>query len=432
MHIADLLSSLLLCRFNLSILMEVLLSITSVTQCLPNIHSTTNRTDYSLGGEHVSKGIHTNVEAFSDCIQKHLRSSGYSQKELAEALGLHPKVLSRKLNGSGNARLTNLEIQRIITTLARWHAITTRDEALHLLELLQMERTIFRDDQWQTPPLSTLTTKQAHSIISSASSLSTPPPQHNLPAQVTRLIGREWAVERLQNLLQRDDVRLVTLVGSGGSGKTRLALHIARELVGRFAQGVWFVALSGVGDPAQVPMNIIQALNIQSMPSLTPFQSLITTLKNRQLLLVLDNFEQVRAATPVLDELLAGVPGLKVLVTSRAVLHLYGERELSVPPLDVPDLTIRLDGLPLALELAAARIRALPPMLLLERISQARLPVLTKGARNMPGRQQTLRDTITWSYDLLSPLEQRWFSRLGIFTGSWSLEAVEAMMQVPQ
>ena len=419
----------------------------------------------------MSKGIHTNVEAFSDCIQKHLRSSGYSQKELAEALGLHPKVLSRKLNGSGNARLTNLEIQRIITTLARWHAITTRDEALHLLELLQMERTIFRDDQWQTPPLSTLTTKQAHSIISSASSLSTPPPQHNLPAQVTRLIGREWAVERLQNLLQRDDVRLVTLVGSGGSGKTRLALHIARELVGRFAQGVWFVALSGVGDPAQVPMNIIQALNIQSMPSLTPLQSLITTLKNRQLLLVLDNFEQVRAATPVLDELLAGVPGLKVLVTSRAVLHLYGERELSVPPLDVPDLTItldkkelshygaiqlfveraqavfphfaltdenaaviaqicvRLDGLPLALELAAARIRALPPMLLLERISQARLPVLTKGARNMPGRQQTLRDTITWSYDLLSPLEQTWFSRLGIFTGSWSLEAVEAMMQ---
>lgn len=416
-------------------------------------------------------GIRTNIGTFSDSVQEHLRTSGYSQKQLADALSLHPKVLSRKLNGSGNARLTYLEIQRVIMTLANWHAITTLEEALHLLELAEVEPTIFSDNEWRTPPLNTLATKRAQPNPLSDPGLSTRPLQHNLRAQTTRLIGREWAVERLRQLLGCEEVRLVTLVGTGGSGKTRLAIYIANELVGTFAQGVWFVALAGLSNPAQVPMSIMQILNIQSMPGLSPLQSLITCLKNRQLLLVLDNFEQVIEATPVLDELLAEVPGLKVLVTSRMGLHLYGEREFRVPTLDVPDLHVtlestelshygaiqlfversqavlphfaltnenaatiaqicaRLDGLPLALELAAAWVRVLPPTLLLERISQARLPVLTKGARNLPGRQQTLRDTITWSYDLLSSAEQTWFNRLGIFTGGWSLEATEAMMQ---
>ncbi|MBA2396180.1 MAG: NACHT domain-containing protein [Ktedonobacteraceae bacterium] len=414
----------------------------------------------------MSDGIHTNVETFSSCVQKYLRASGYSQKELAEALSLHPKVLSRKLNGSGSARLTHQEIQRVVIALAGWHAITAYDEALHLLTLVQKERSLFSEDEWQTPPLSTLTTKLSHTAP-----VSTPPPQHNFAAQVTRLIGRDWAIERLRNLLQREDVRLVTLVGAGGSGKTRLAQYVACELVESFVHGAWFVPLAPVSDPTQMPMSIIQALNIQAIPNLTPLQSLITTLKKRQLLLVLDNFEQLQEATPLLDELLAGVPGLKVLVTSRVVLHLYGERELSVPPLDLPDsyivldkaelvqygaiqlfveraqavqphfvltnknaatvmqICVRLDGLPLALELAAARMKVLSPEALFERLAQARLPVLTKGARNVPERQQTLRDTIAWSYDLLSPMEQRWFRRLGIFVGSWSLEAAEAMMQ---
>ena len=416
-------------------------------------------------------GIRANVGAFSDRVQEHLRAGGYSQKELADDLGLHPKVLSRKLHGSGNSHLTHLEIQRIITTLAHWHAITTREEALDLLELAQLGPTIFSDDKWQSPPLSTLTTGRDHPNLASDPGLSTPPLQHNLRAQTTRLIGREWAVEQLLHLFGRGEVRLVTLVGSGGSGKTRLAIDVASELVGMFEQGVWFVDLTGVRDPAQVPISILQVLNIQSMPGLPPLQSLITCLKNRQLLLALDNFEQIIEASPILDEMLAGVPGLKVLVTSRVGLQLYGEREFNVPPLDVPDISValsrtelmhygaiqlfveraqavlphftltgenagviaqicaRLDGLPLALELAAVWIRVLPPALLLERLSQARLPVLIKGARNLPGRQQTLRNTITWSYDLLSSAEQRWFGRLGIFTGGWSLEAAEAMMQ---
>src|SRR6266567_830519 len=408
---------------------------------------------------------------FGDSVQTYLRTSGYSQKELADELGLHPKVLSRKLNGSGNAQLTRLEVQRIIITLALWRVITAQEEVLHLLELAEVEPGIFSDDEWQTPPLSTLAAKRAQPTAFSGSSFPMYTHQHNLPAPTTRLIGREWAVGRLRQLLRREDVRLVTLVGSGGSGKTRLALYVASELVGMFAHGVWFVELARQHDPALVPMSIMQALNIQSTPGFPPLQSLLTYLKNRQLLLVLDNFEQVGEATPVVDEMLAAVPGLKVLVTSRAVLRLSGEHTFSVPPLDVPDpynapekrelshygavqlfleraqaiepdfaltaenaaviaqICARVDGLPLALELAAARVKVLPPALLLERLSKARLPVLTRGAINLPSRQKTLRNTITWSYDLLSRAEQAWFRRLGVFSRSWSLDAAEAMMQ---
>src|SRR5712691_6242832 len=411
------------------------------------------------------------ARAFSNSLRKHLRAVGYFQQDLADELGLHPKVLSRKLRGNGNAHLTEQEVRCIITTLARWQAITTQDEALQLLELSQVEPTIFNADEWRAPPLGTLAAKRAQSIPFSDTSIPTSTPQHNLPVPTTRLIGRELAVARLRQLLGRDEVRLVTLVGAGGSGKTRLALQAASELVGAFAQGVWFVPLAGVSDPALVPMSIIQALNMNPTPNLPPLQSLITYLRNKQLLLVLDNFEQVGEATAVVDALLAAAPALKVLVTSRVVLHLYGEHEFSVPPLDVPDPSIvlettelsqygavqlfveraqavvpnfaltsenaaviaqicaRVDGLPLALELAAARVKVLPPALLLERLSKARLPVLTRGAINLPSRQKTLRNTITWSYDLLSSAGQAWFRRLGVFSRSWSLEAAETMMR---
>ena len=414
-------------------------------------------------------GIHMNVGGFSGRVQEYLRASGYSQKELAKELGLHPKVLSRKLHGSGDAHLTSQDVHGIIITLVDWHVITSQDEVFHLLELAQMGPTTFSHDEWRIPPLSKLTAN--HAIPSSNLRVPTSTPQHNLPAPATRLIGREWAVERLQQLLGHDEVRLVTLVGSGGSGKTRLALHVARELVGMFAQGVCFVALGGVSDPTLVPISISQALNSNPAPELSPVQGLISYLRNRQLLLVLDNFEQVRDATGLVDELLAAALGLKVLITSRIALHLHDEHEFSVPPLDIPDPAIttgtaellqygavqlfveraqavvpdfaltpengaaiaqicaRVDGLPLALELAAARVKTLSPTLLLGRISRERLSVLTRGARNLPDRQQTLRNTIMWSYDLLSSVEQAELPRLGIFTGGWSLEAAEAMMQ---
>lgn len=422
-----------------------------------------------LGGEQVRSGIHLNANSFGDSVQEYVHTSGYSQKELAEAIGLHPKVLSRKLNG--RSHLTHLEVQRIITTLAHWHAITIHEEALHLLELAEMEPNSIGAEEWQKPPLSLLAAKRTQSIPSNGFHTSIHTKRHNLPAPNTRLIGREWAVERLLKVLGRDEVRLLTLFGSGGSGKTRLALQVANDIADTFAQGVWFVPLAGVSDPAQVPMSIIQVLNIKPIPGLSLIQSLITYLRNKQMLLVLDNFEHVEEAATIVDEMLTAAPDLKVLVTSRAVLHLYGEYEFSVPPLDVPDpgiqlntaelsqysaiqlfveraklvapdfsltaenassiaqICARVDGLPLALELAAARVKMLPPALLLKRLSESRLDVLTGGARNLPTRQQTLRNTIRWSYKLLSPVEQAWFPCLGVFAGGWSLEAAEAMMQ---
>jgi predicted ATPase len=412
-----------------------------------------------------------NGRTFRDSVREYLRNSGYSQQKLANEIGLHPKVLSRKLHGNGNAHLTQLEVKGIITTFAGWNIITSRDEALLLLELAQMGPTSFRIDEWQAPPLSQLATEQAKQILSNGSSTPMFTLRHNLPAPTTQLIGREWAVERLRHLLRREDVRLVTLVGLGGSGKTRLALHVASVLVDAFAQGVWFVALGGVSNPALVPMSIIQALNMNPGPRSSPIQSLTTYLRDKQMLLVLDNFEQVKDAATVVGELLAAAPGLKVLVTSRKMLHLYGEHRLSVPPLDLPDPSVipriedlleygaiqlfveraqevvpdftltaenaasimqicaRVDGLPLALELAAARVKVLPPALLLERLSAARLPMLTGGAKNLPARQQTLRNTITWSYNLLSLEEETTFARLGVFTCDWSLEAAASMMQ---
>jgi len=467
---------------------------------------------------------HISARIFSTSLREHLRASGYFQKELANELGLHSKVLSRKLRGNGNAHLTEQEVKHIITTLAKWQAITTRDEALHLLEQAQMQPGSFSDQEWHTPPLSQLTGNGA--IRQTHTDYAQPRPLHNLPAPLTRLIGREEAVQQLRQLLGQDEVRLVTLFGPGGSGKTRLALHVANELTGVFTHGVWFVDLTAERDPFLVPQSIMQVLNFKPTPELPALQTLTTYLQNKQMLLVLDNFEQVgvgsvfrakrsgadiaigegsvyrgsgermssgadiamregkersgadiatgegyEEAAAVVGKLLAAAPGLKVLVTSRVVLHLYGETEFNVPPLDVPDSSAvlditrleqysavqlfteraravspdflltpenasciaqickRVDGLPLALELAAARIKILPLQQLLARLSEAPLSVLTGGARNLPGRQQTLRDTITWSYNLLSPNEQALFARLGVFSGGWSLEAAEAMMR---
>ncbi len=410
------------------------------------------------------------MESLSDIMQRYLRISGHTQSELAHELGLHPKVLSRKINKYKNDRLNHPEIKKIIAILATWRAITSRDEVQQLLAAAEVETGIISDDEWQAPPFNTLTLHSPATLTHNSTGLPASS-RHNLPSPATRLIGRKQAIIQLQSLLASDDVRLVTLVGAGGSGKTRLALHVAHKLVDSLPHGVWFVALAAVKEAGAVPMSIMQALNIPSASDLPPFQQLLAYLSNKQLLLVLDNVEQVAGITTILGELLAQAPDIKVLVTSRALLHLYGERAFHVPPLDVPDLQntlkaadilsfpavqlfveraqaadpdfalddenaatlahicARVDGLPLALELAAARVKLLPPVLLLERLSKARLPLLIGGARNLPDRQQTLRNTIAWSYDLLPVDKQAWFRSLGVFNGTWSLEAAETLMQ---
>jgi predicted ATPase/tRNA A-37 threonylcarbamoyl transferase component Bud32 len=297
--------------------------------------------------------------------------------------------------------------------------------------------------------------------------------KHTLPTQFTPLLGREQQVAAACALLRRPDVRLLTLTGTPGIGKTRLGLQVATDLLADFADGVYFVALAPLSDPELVVPTIAQLFEIKEAGDWPLLERLQAHLQEKHLLLLLDNFEQIVSAAPRLAELLAVCPHLKILVTSRAVLHVQGEQEFPVPPLAVPDLAhlpeqealseyaavalflqraqavkpdfelakanaraiaticARIDGLPLAIELAAARIKLLPPQALLTRLEH-RLAVLTGGAQNLPARQQTLRKTITWSYDLLSVPEQRLFRQLALFVGGCTLSAVEAVCSALQ
>ncbi len=292
--------------------------------------------------------------------------------------------------------------------------------------------------------------------------------KHNLPAQLTPLIGREQEVATVCSLLRRLEVRLLNLTGIGGVGKTRLGLQVATDLQDDFAEGVFFVSLAPISDPDHIIPTIAKTLGLWEAAGQLPLEQLKAYLRDRQLLLLLDNFEQVAAAASLLIEMLKACPNLKMLVTSRAVLHVSGEHEFPVPPLAVPNLkqlperealtryaavalflqraraikldfqltntnarTIaeicaRLEGLPLAIELAAARIKLLSPQALLARLDR-RFQVLAGGARDLPARQQTLRNTIQWSYDLLNTEEQRLFRRLSVFVGGCTLEAAETL-----
>jgi predicted ATPase/Tfp pilus assembly protein PilF len=298
-----------------------------------------------------------------------------------------------------------------------------------------------------------------------------PPQPNTLPVFPSSLVGREAEIAAIVAMLKRDDVRLLTLVGPGGSGKTRLAVAVAWQLLEAFPDGLFMVDLTAVRDVALVPSALAQALGVLDDGSKPLAELIAAHLRQRRALLVVDNCEQVIGAAPLLGRLLAAAPELEVIATSREPLRITGEHEYQVSPLPLPDLAAlprsaarrlealaanpavalfvdraravrpgfsldaasaeavaaicaQLDGLPLAIELAAARAKHLAPQALLARLGQ-RLGLLTGGARDRAAHQQTIRDTITWSHDLLEPAEQLLFARLALFAGGASLEAVE-------
>jgi predicted ATPase/Tfp pilus assembly protein PilF len=291
---------------------------------------------------------------------------------------------------------------------------------------------------------------------------------NNLPSQPTPLVGREREVEEVAERVRSEEVRLLTLTGPGGTGKTRLGLQAAADLLEEFSDGVFFVALATITEPELVASTIARALGVKESAEQSLMESLENYLRDKRLLLVLDNFEQVLEGAPLVGELLGSCPKLKVLATSRIRLGLYGEHELPVPPLSLPDpretpplevltqyeavklfvqrakaaradfeltdenaptvaeICARLDGLPLAIELAAARMKVLTPQKVLGRLGD-RLKLLTGGARDLPERQRTLRATMEWSYTLLEEDEKRLFARLSVFAGGRTFEAMEAV-----
>lgn len=456
--------------------------------------------------------MNNSLELFGEKIKKYCRLCGKSQKMLAGELGLHPTVLSHKLSNqagttysSNNRILTYAEIKTIIRTLATWQAITTDAEAQELLELSDCQP--FTTEEWRTPPLSQLETVACQPLVksvslSSNSILKTSANEsqdlakqsaltatnlsevsvelitnNNLPPRLTSFIGREQQLAECKQFLTAPTKsfnlnRLLTLIGVGGAGKTRMALEIGAELLNVYADGVWFVELASVNDPNSIIQTIADALGITEKASR---ESTLTTLTrflyNRQLLLILDNCEhQTEACARIIQNLLS-CRKIQVIATSREPLNIPGEITFQVPSLSLPNLSngphsltvhnlfeyeatklfferaqiansrfsvaeenvqviaeicTRLDGIPLAIELAAARVKILSVEQLNARLDN-RFQLLTSGNRTALPRQKTLRALIDWSYDLLNESEKTLFRWLSIFRGSFTLEAVEAV-----
>ena len=373
--------------------------------------------------------------AFGDLLRRHRNSANITQEDLAGRTGLTPQAIG--LLERGERR--------------RPHRYTV-DKLAAALELTGQDLASF----------------EAAARRSSIRRATAGPPRRDLPVPATPLVGRDHEATSVLRLLRRGDVRLLTMTGPGGVGKTRLALEVAGRSRGAFADGVAFVPLAPLGDPDLVPSALAEALGIRGVAGRTLREALEQHLRGTQMLLLIDNFEHLMGAAPLVADLLGACPGLTVLVTSRAPLRLGGEHQFPVPPLPLPEeacpvsagasersaavelfrqraqavspdfeladadaatvtrICRRLDGLPLAIELAAARIKLFPPRALLDRLDRG-LHLLGRGARDLPERQQTLRDAIAWSYDLLDAGEKALFRRLAVFAGGCSLEAVETI-----
>jgi predicted ATPase/transcriptional regulator with XRE-family HTH domain len=369
--------------------------------------------------------------SFGSVLKRFRVAAGLTHEGLAERAGLGARTISDLERGESRApRPATLEL--LVEALG-----LSAEQRTELLVAARPEL-----EPPRRPPLPATTTS-------------------NLPTEMTSFLGRTREMEAIRGFVARDDVRLVTLTGPGGTGKTRLAFRVAADLRETFAGGVVAVSLAPVVDGDGVVQAIGRALNGRVERRWTA-GSLVEAMGNSELLLVLDNCEHLLDAAPLVAGSLQGSPHLKVIATSRAALRISGEQEFPVPPLpdntaielfverakrarpdfalspaneaDVAAICARLDGLPLAIELAAARVKALPPRLLLERLGEtpagSSLHLLSGGPRDLPARHQTLRDTIAWSEALLTPEEQNVFRRLSVFASGFTLDAAEAVSPI--
>jgi predicted ATPase/DNA-binding XRE family transcriptional regulator len=390
--------------------------------------------------------------SFGKRLRHHRRIAGLSQVELANRAGLTAKGVGALERGERQRPYPDT-MRRLAKALALSDA--ERAELFASVDPPETTTTEFGKAGWEAAQLSIL------------------------PGYLDPLIGREREAAAVRRLLQRADIRLITLTGPGGVGKTRLAVHVAGNVGDLFPDGLVFVPLASLRDSNLVTTAIAQALGVREGIGRPQREAIIAALRGKDLLLLLDNFEHLIEAAPQVADLLVSSPEIKVLTTSRAALRVRGEQEYAVPPLALPDVAgdtasrqdstlrqdieqadavrlfvsraravrpdfslagdeattvaaicCRLDGLPLAIELAAARSNVLSPATLLARLERA-LPLLTDGMRDAPERLRTMRDAIAWSYDLLSPDEQALFRGLGVFVGGFTLEAAEAVGQQP-
>jgi predicted ATPase/transcriptional regulator with XRE-family HTH domain len=360
----------------------------------------------------------TEPTQFGTLLRRYRTAAGLTQ----EALGAGAQISAR----------TIADLERGISRTPRHETLALLIEALNLTE------------QQRALLLSTIRPEMARTTPR-ASSVSPPP----LPP--TALIGREQEMTHALTFLQRGGVRLLTLTGTSGVGKTRLAIQLAQELGERFEDGVVYVALAPLRDPSLLLSTLAQALGLRVSPVGQITEQVQAYVQEKHLLLVLDNFEQIRQAAPFIANLLASCPHLQILVTSRAPLHIRGEQELVVAPLELPaavalfracaqavrpekeyawsdvaTICEQVDCLPLAIELAAMHVKVLALPLLREHLT-SRLTLLREGAQDLPERQRTLQSAIAWSYELLTAAQQRCFRALGVFLGGWTLEAAEAV-----
>ncbi len=381
----------------------------------------------------------THPPPFGAALKRYRIAAGLTHEALAERAALSPRTIS--------------DLERGVSRSPRQQSLSLLIKAL---ALTPEQRAVLESAARPVLPLSEMGG-----------------PFHNLPAQATRFIGREREIAVAGELVRRREVRLVTLTGAGGAGKTRLAIRVAELVRQEFVDGAFFVPLAPAVGADSIIESLAQAIGVGEVEGFPLEALVIDYLRERQVLLILDNFEHLLSQAPLVAHLSSSCPRVKALVTSRAPLHLTGEHELLVAPLPVPDLVrlpapeeleqyaaialfvdraasiqpefrltprngpavaaicVRVDGLPLAIELAAARVKLLPPHALLAQLERPSGPLrlLTGGARDLPARQQALRDTIAWSYDLLTRDEQRLLRRLAVFAGGCTLVAAATVVR---